>query len=384
MIRNSSEDGSGHGAQASMGVGCNLADFLVICVGRVGTNSITNALQDHPQINHVFANNSCQALVREERERNPSARIGIIGHHFQDFDGPEGLPKIADATTRQTLIHVVRDPLPHICARYNQLAWNEAYATAYAEHVLGPSDIGPPQSIRFELPDFDTFARHSDWIDVQYHSYRQRFGRFEKSLTIDFEELRPGTTFANTFRSIFGALGVRNHLNSWISDLPSGSRIIHSLVRTPLGKAALELCVEELDVNGWVLLVPNTLDPLFDSTFQFLDRKGKGLVVELPGFLDAVGAPLVNHHLCLIISSASKITSENDFPAFVLETARRYVEECWAPDWIRLLNRAQSLFDIRKVEEIPQSTEEHLRALFAKDVERMYQEHPQLEMAWTF
>ena len=238
--------------------------------------------------------------------------------------------------------------------------------------------------MHFELPDFDTFARHSDWIDVQYHSYRQRFGRFDQTLTIDFEDIRPGIPFAYAFSSIFGALGVRNHLNSWISDIPSGSKLIHSLVRTPLGNSPLEIRVGDYDINGWVLLVPNTLDPLFDSTYQFSDRKGKGLVVELPGFLESVGAAPVGHHLCLMISSASKIISENYFPAFVLETARRYVEESWAPDWIQLLNRAQSLFDFRMVKEIPQSAEEHLRAHFTKDVERMYQEHPQLEQVLTF
>lgn len=361
-----------------------LADFLVICVGRVGTNSITNALQDHPDIAHVFASNAHQVEICNERNQNPSACVGIVGHHVQDFEGPQGLPIVADSTTRQTVIHMVRDPLPHLCARYNQLIWNEAYAAAYAEYVSEASHIEPPHSVHFELPDFDTFARHSDWIDVQYHSYRERFGRFEQSLTVDFDDIRPGTPFVHTFNTIFRALGVKNHLNSWTSDIPSGSKLIHSLVRTPLGNRPLEIRIGDLDINGHVRVVPDTMDPLFDSSFQISKRMNSGLLVELPRFLDAVGAPLANHYLCIILSCSSREISDIDIPPSVLETARRYVEEQWVPDWVRLLNRAQSLFDFRKVEEIPPDTEKYLRALFALDVELTYRDHPRLEESWTF
>ena len=362
----------------------SLADFLVVCVGRVGTNSITNAFQDHPDIAHVFANNATQTQVCREKEQNPSARIGIIGHHVQDFEGPLGLPAVANSTTRQTLIHVVRDPLPHVCARYNQLVWNEAYAIAYTEHLSEDANIGPPLSIHFDLPDFDTFARHSDWMDVQYHSYRERFGRFEQSLTVDFEEFRPGAAFTQTLNSIFGALGVKSHLNSWTSDVPSGSKVIHSLVRTPLGKQPLEIRIGKLDINGWAILVPDRMDPDFDRTFQISKRKNFDLLVELPCFLDAVGAPLEGHHLCLVLSCASNEISDIDTPKSVLKATKRYVQECWAPDWIRILNRTQALFDVRNIDEIPQTTESYLRALFAEDVDRLYQEYPRLSETWTF
>ena len=362
----------------------SLADFLAVCVGRVGTNSIANAFQDHPDIAHVFANNAYQTQVCREKEQNPSACVGIIGHHVQDFEGPLGLPAVANSTTRQTLIHVVRDPLSHICARYNQLVWNEAYAIAYTEHLSEDANSDPPLSIHFDLPDFDTFARHSNWIDVQYHSYRQRFGRFEQSLTVDFEELRPGAAFTQTLNSIFAALGVKSHLNSWTSDVPSGSKVIHSLVRTPLGEQPLRIRVGELDINGSTLLVPDRLEPDFDRAFQISKRKNSDLLVELPCFLNAVGAPLEGNHLCLILSCASNEISDIDTPQTVLKATKRYIQESWGPDWIRILNRTQALFDVRNIDEIPQTTESYLRALFAEDVDRLYQEYPRLSETWTF
>ena len=77
------------GIQEAISDGEAVADILVICVGRVGTNSITSALQDHPGIAHVFANSAWRTKIRDEREQNPSPAWGSSGIMFKISRGPK-------------------------------------------------------------------------------------------------------------------------------------------------------------------------------------------------------------------------------------------------------------------------------------------------------
>src|SRR6185295_5554696 len=98
----------------------DIADFLVISVGRVGTISAFSEINRHPDLHVFLTENWHPHRIAVERATAGQRKLGIMCHQVREFGGPEGMPALADRTSRQALVHIVRDPLVQIRARYNQ------------------------------------------------------------------------------------------------------------------------------------------------------------------------------------------------------------------------------------------------------------------------
>jgi len=357
----------------------NIADFLVISAGRVGTISAFSEFNRHRDL-HVFLTENWHAnRVAQARAGAPGRLIGIMCHQNLDFGGePERLAELADWTTRKAIVHFVRDPLEHVRARYNQLVWDTAYAVAYAERAADRLGLVPAAEVRLPMADIAGYVGASHWPEIRYHHYRGLFGRFDRSLTVDFSELKPGTGLERSFRRVFATLGVDPARAGGTLPFAAGSNLCRTLTITANNRFVFRERIEGFEVDGYMTLAAAGLNHDQETLFAM------GICRRLPWYAAAIGleAPGQEIWFCLDGASLERVPAESR--RAVCAAAGEHVETVWAPAHAELVRRTVALYDAHKFDALPPDLENHLRDLFTDDVMAMYQEHPHLRDAWTF
>lgn len=357
----------------------NIADFIVISAGRVGTISAYSEFNRHRDL-HVFLTENWHAnRVAHARAVAPDRLIGIMCHQNLDFEGiPERLAELADWTQRQAIIHFVRDPLVHVRARYNQLVWDTAYAVAYAEQAADRLALVPAAEVRLPIETIERYCCGSQWPEVRYHYFRALFGRFERSLTVDFTELNPGAPLERTFRRVFETIGVDPQRATKTLPFAAGSNLCRTLTITANNRFVFHETIEGFEVDGYMTLAAQGLNHDPEALLSM------GICRRLPWYAAAIGLDAPGQEIWFCLDRASLERVPADARRAVCLAAGEHVQEVWAPAHAALVRRTIGLYDAHKHDVLPAELENRLRDLFTEDVMAMYHEHPHLREAWTF
>jgi hypothetical protein len=357
----------------------NIADFLVISAGRVGTISAYSELNRHADLQVFLTSKWHSNRVAEERARAPGRRIGIMCHENIDIEGrPETLATLADWTTRQAIVHLVRDPLVHVRARYNQLVWDTAYTLAYAERAEDRLGATAASDTALPIEDIATYILRSEWPEVRYYSYRRLFGQFERSITVDFTELKPGPPLEHTFRRVFKTIGVDPARAAKSLPFASGSNLCRTLTITANNRFVFRERIEGFEVDGYLTLAAQGIKHDPEAMLSI------GICCRLPWYADAIGLEASGQEIWFCLDRASLERVPPESRRAVCLAAGDLVERDWARAHAQLVQRTVALYDAHKFDELPPELENYLRDLFTDDVMAMYAEHPRLRNCWTF
>lgn len=320
----------------------HLADFLFLSVGRVATLSTEAFLKAHPDIDVIYSRHASLTAIYNIK-RHGSSTVGYIGHQsIPGFDDISKLNVLADMSTRKNLIQVVRDPIPHLIARYNQVIFETIQAQLARDE----------EREAFSLPSLESFS-FGAWAEMCVTTYRKSFGRFKNYKLIDFSQLQTQKDFAATMSGVVDMLGLPVPEEGKSFDHRQGDQMRRLLRETSIVVRAGEknFKVRALADNG-----PGA-DPRLDAVAR-----------QIPWPAQSAG-------LRLSVPAANEQEYDALMDAFV------------QGEWHRLLakiNRITTAYEERKMIHLPPAIEHGVRKELAGEVRKAYRAHPFLKDVWTF
>lgn len=345
-------------------------DNLILCRGRLGTITLARALELHPLIDYKYCTaENFASLPNEFMNRDRDDRKNCVIYHHEVL--PDNLLNgLANATRRELLIQLVRDPISHIISNYNHLLFLHCVAMLHGDEENALKYQNYP-------PLFDCIR--NDISKYKYYGFAKKFGNFDRWKVIDTSDLDQ-TKINDTFRDLFESIGVPSEPGIDFWSMPEWNYIRNLMLRDEMSGQP----IVSLDLGDHQIACH--LCYLEDSEIERgLQRNGNVLAIS-PGIAEKIKFPMRNSTIALRTELTILEALPLEYQAQLLDRSfmDKYFRDSILPWWMELTNTVYDFWVAKRVERLDADFECWVRGELKDDVAAMQAEFPRLKELWDF